>query len=146
MALRRQRGVHFLLDTPIEKITMSGSRVLAIATSQGHTEADQYVMALGTASAPMARALGVNFPIYPLNYYSITVDVHETPDGSCPTAPWVSVTDSARKVVFARIGLLLWVGAWLSWRFASRKLTPAKLLHSKPQRKHSFRTAVHLLN
>jgi D-amino-acid dehydrogenase len=48
----------------------------------------------------MARQLDVYLPIYPLKGYSITVDVDEAPHA----APRVSVTDSARKVVFARIG------------------------------------------
>jgi D-amino-acid dehydrogenase len=100
LALLSERGVRFLLDTPIEEILVEKSAVTAIKTPQGEIEADHYVMALGAASAPVARKLGVYLPIYPLKGYSITVDVDETP--SC--APSVSVTDSARKVVFARIG------------------------------------------
>lgn len=99
-ALLAQRGVRFLLNTPVEHITVSSGKVVAITTAEGDIEADHYVMALGSASAPMARQLGVYLPIYPLKGYSITVDVDETP-GSAPT---VSVTDSTRKVVFARIG------------------------------------------
>lgn len=100
MALLSQRGVRFLLNTPIEQILTERDTVKAIRTPQGEVEADQYVMALGAASAPIARQLGVDLPIYPLKGYSITVDVNEQP--GC--APSVSVTDSARKVVFARIG------------------------------------------
>ena len=99
-ALLAQRGVRFLLNTPVEHIKVSSGKVVAITTAEGDIEADHYVMALGSASAPMARQLGVYLPIYPLKGYSITVDVDETP-GSAPT---VSVTDSTRKVVFARIG------------------------------------------
>ena len=103
-ALLTQRGVRFLLGTPIDHINVSESKVVAVKTPQGDIEADQYVMALGAASAPMARSLGVNLPIYPLKGYSITLDVNETSDSTPITAPFVSVTDSARKVVFARIG------------------------------------------
>ena len=97
-ALLSQRGVKFLLNTPIEQILARSGKVVAIKTPQGDIEADHYVMALGAASAPMARQFGVYLPIYPLKGYSITVDVNETP----AAAPIVSVTDSARKVVFAR--------------------------------------------
>ena len=100
MALLTQRGVRFLLDTPIEQILTEGDSIKGIKTPQGEIQADQYVMALGAASAPMARQLGVYLPIYPLKGYSITVDVDDAP----VSAPTVSVTDSARKVVFARIG------------------------------------------
>ena len=99
-ALLAKRGVRFLLNTQIEEIKLSNGKVLSIKTPQGDIEADQYVMALGAASAPIARQLGVDLPIYPLKGYSITVEVDEK--ASC--APAVSVTDSARKVVFARIG------------------------------------------
>ena len=100
MALLTQRGVRFLLDTPIEQILTEGDSIKGIKTPQGEIQADQYVMALGAASAPMARQLGVYLPIYPLKGYSITVDVDDAP----VSAPTVSVTDSGRKVVFARIG------------------------------------------
>ena len=103
-AVLTQRGVRFLLGTPIHHINVSGSKVVAVKTPQGDIEADQYVMALGAASAPMARSLGVNLPIYPLKGYSITLNVNDAPDSAPSTAPFVSVTDSARKVVFARIG------------------------------------------
>ena len=99
-ALLAKHGVRFLLDTPIQEIAVSGSKVVAIKTPQGEIEADQYVMALGAASAPMARKLGVYLPIYPLKGYSITVEVNQAQGA----APAISVTDSARKVVFARIG------------------------------------------
>ncbi len=98
--LLAQRGVRFLLDTAIEKIALERGAATAVKTHQGDIEADRYVMALGAASAPVARNLGVYLPIYPLKGYSITVDVNETPG----SAPDVSVTDSVRKVVFARIG------------------------------------------
>ena len=99
-ALLARGGVRFLLDTQIEEIKLSNGKVLAIKTPQGDIEADHYVMALGAAAAPISRKLGVYLPIYPLKGYSITVEIDEKP--SC--APVVSVTDSARKVVFARIG------------------------------------------
>jgi D-amino-acid dehydrogenase len=57
-------------------------------------------MALGAASHRLGRQLGAYLPVYPLKGYSITVDVDPAPHA----APIVNVTDSARKVVFARIG------------------------------------------
>jgi D-amino-acid dehydrogenase len=99
MALLSQRGVQFLLDTPIENIHVKAGAISAIKTPHGDVQADHYVMALGAASAQMARQLGVYLPIYPLKGYSITVEVDDE-----NKAPAVSVTDSARKVVFARIG------------------------------------------
>ena len=104
VALLTSRGVKFLLNTPIEKIQTKAGAVVAVETPQGEIQADQYVLALGAASAPVARQLGVYLSIYPLKGYSITVDVDESPHSAPRSAPLVSVTDSSRKVVFARIG------------------------------------------
>lgn len=98
--LLTQSGVRFLLGTPIDHINVSGSKVVSIKTPHGDIEADRYVMALDVASASMARSFGVTLPIYPLKGYNITPDVDEAPN----CAPTVSVTDSARKMVFAKIG------------------------------------------
>ncbi|VTU32748.1 D-amino acid dehydrogenase small subunit [Variovorax sp. RA8] len=96
----RARGVRFLLDCEVQGFDRRDGRVAAVQTSAGDVEADAFVMALGTASHRLGRQLGAYLPVYPLKGYSITVDVDGAPDA----APQVSVTDSARKVVFARIG------------------------------------------
>lgn len=96
----RARGVQFLLGNAISGLTVRGNDVMAVNTAQGAVRADKYVMALGAQSAPLARQLGVYLPLYPLKGYSITVDVN----AQTGAAPRVSVTDAARKVVFARIG------------------------------------------
>lgn len=100
VAVLQARGVKFLLNTAIDRLVVRQGSVAAVNTPAGPLEADRYVMALGAASAPMARTVGVYLPIYPLKGYSITVDV----DAASTTAPRVSVTDIDRKVVFARIG------------------------------------------
>jgi D-amino-acid dehydrogenase len=96
----RERGVRFMLDTEIRGFEVRRGLVAAVKTAAGDVEADAFVMALGTASHRLGRALGAYLPVYPLKGYSITVDVDPTPGA----APQVNVTDSARKVVFARIG------------------------------------------
>ena len=96
----RARGVRFLLDCEVQGFDRRNGRVAAVQTSAGDLEADAFVMALGTASHRLGRQLGAYLPVYPLKGYSITVDV----DPAADAAPRVSVTDSARKVVFARIG------------------------------------------
>lgn len=95
-----QRGVEFHLGVEVQGFVESGGRIAAASTSAGPFEADAYVLALGSASQRLARDLGAYLPVYPLKGYSITVDVDDAPGA----APHVSVTDSARKVVFARIG------------------------------------------
>ncbi|WP_077000628.1 D-amino acid dehydrogenase [Variovorax sp. KK3] len=99
-AALRTRGVRFVLDCEVHGFERAGNRVTAVRTADGDLEAHAFVMALGTASHRLGRELGAYLPVYPLKGYSITVDVEPDP----AAAPRVSVTDSARKVVFARIG------------------------------------------
>lgn len=96
----RARGVRFMLGTDVHGFARGGNRIAAVRTSDGDVEADAFVMALGAASHRLGRALGAYLPVYPLKGYSITVEVDPAPGA----APRVNVTDSARKVVFARIG------------------------------------------
>jgi len=104
MRVLRARGVRFVLGTEARGfVRESGAgpgRIAAVQTAQDDIEADAFVMALGTASHKLGRALGAYLPVYPLKGYSITVEVDPAPGA----APRVNVTDSARKVVFARIG------------------------------------------
>ncbi|MBU7572391.1 MAG: D-amino acid dehydrogenase [Hydrogenophaga sp.] len=94
------QGVRFAFDTPVTRLTRSVDRIVAADTPRGPIEADAFVVALGTASHPLARTLGLRVPVYPLKGYSLTLDVSEAPGA----APRVNVTDAARKVVFARLG------------------------------------------
>ena len=98
------RGVRFMLGTDVHGFARSENRIDAVRTSkdgmESDVEADAFVMALGSASHKLGRALGAYLPVYPLKGYSITVEVDPAPGA----APRVNVTDSARKVVFARIG------------------------------------------
>jgi D-amino-acid dehydrogenase len=96
----RARGVRFVLETEITGFDVRDGKVAAVRTGGGDVAADAFVMALGTASNRLGRQLGAYLPVYPLKGYSITVDVDPSPG----VAPRVNVTDSARKVVFARIG------------------------------------------
>lgn len=99
----RARGVRFLLGRAVQALATRGDRVVAARLAAGEAlEADVFVLSLGAASATLARPLGLRLPLYPLKGYSITADIaHDA------AAPRVSITDAARKVVFARIGTQL---------------------------------------
>ena len=93
------RGARFELGAAVTGFHVRSDRVVAACTAQGEIAADAFVLAAGTGSARMARELGVRLPLYPLKGYSLTLDV-----AASGRAPRVSVTDAARKIVFARIG------------------------------------------
>jgi D-amino-acid dehydrogenase len=91
------RGARTAFDTEVTGLVTRRGAVAAVRTGAGPVEADAFVVALGAASARLARSQGLYLPVYPLKGYSITL-----PAGAA--APQVNVTDAARKVVFARIG------------------------------------------
>ena len=95
-------GVAFRLGTAVTGLMHIGSKVRAVRTeNEDEIDADAFVVALGAASARLAPP-AIRLPLYPLKGYSITIHI-----GAADVAPCISITDSAAKVVFARIGTRL---------------------------------------
>ena len=103
-SLLRKRGVKFLTSTSVDKFdcNATGTRINAVSTSVGDIECDAFVMAMGAANAWHAKRLGFYLPIYPLKGYSLTLDTSKATNFA--SAPRISVTDSAYKVVYALLG------------------------------------------
>ena len=103
-SLLRKRGVKFLTSTSVDKFdcNATGTCINAVGTSVGDIEADAFVMAMGAANAWHAKRLGFYLPIYPLKGYSLTLDTSKATNFA--SAPRISVTDSAYKVVYALLG------------------------------------------
>jgi D-amino-acid dehydrogenase len=93
-------GGQLLFDREVRELLQRGGRAVAAIMEDGVVKADAFVVSMGAASFRLARALGVYLPVYPLKGYSITLPASAVPGA----APRVSVTDAARKLVFARIG------------------------------------------
>lgn len=91
--------VNFLFNTWISDFAAEGETIRAVRTSAGDIEGDAFVLALGAPSYQLSRKIGIRLSIYPLKGYSITLST-EGHGG----APRVSITDSKRKVVYARLG------------------------------------------
>ncbi len=91
--------MRFVLGADIHNLHQRGDCIVAARTAVGDIEADHYVMALGCASVALARNVGLRLPVYPIKGYSITLDVAD----AAQHAPTVSITDIARKVVYARL-------------------------------------------
>jgi D-amino-acid dehydrogenase len=100
LRLLRAQGARTAFSANVSGLVVNRGVASAVETDTGPIEADAFVVALGSASARLARTLGLYLPVYPLKGYSITLPA------SADTAalPRVNVTDAARKVVFARIG------------------------------------------
>ncbi len=94
-----QGGTRLHLGTEVTGLVRRGDAVVGARTADAVIEADAFVVALGSASSRLARGMGLYLPVYPLKGYSVTL-----PTQGHAGAPVVSVTDAARKVVFARLG------------------------------------------
>lgn len=88
-----------MLDTPVDTLVLDKGRIRVARTPRGDMEADAFVLAAGIGARELGRSVGLDLPIYPLKGYSATA-----PIASESGAPKVSITDAARKVVYARLG------------------------------------------
>lgn len=96
----RHGGFKFVGNASITRAVVRQRKVSALVTSIGEIGADAFVMANGAGAARLASAMGFSLPIYPLKGYSITFDAVRG-HGDVPS---VSVTDLAKKIVYARLG------------------------------------------
>ena len=92
------QGVQFRYGSTIRAIAAAGDRV-QVALAQGEAAVDAYVLACASASAALARPLGLDLPIYPVKGYAITVPIT---DGAL--APRGGIMDEALKVAISRMG------------------------------------------
>ncbi len=106
-AVCRKMGVRFYYGTNLVEIlhdktaaTINGVLIEKLSEKKKRTlTANDYVVALGSYSAPILRKIGIYLNIYPAKGYSITVPVHGT-NG----APNVRLTDDQYKLVYSRLG------------------------------------------
>jgi D-amino-acid dehydrogenase len=114
--------VKFELDTQVTAIARSGDTVTSIETNRHPIAADCYVVTLGAQSVFLLRRIGIDAPIYPLKGYSLTL-----PIANANAAPFVSITDHKRKVVYARLGEELRVAGMADITNYRADLDPARI-------------------
>jgi D-amino-acid dehydrogenase len=94
-----RRGIDFRFGVTVKTLLRDGDGVTGAASDHGDFHADATVLALGSYSPLLARAVDVRLPIVPAKGYSITVPV-----GTKRGAPSVSITDDEHKMVYSRLG------------------------------------------
>jgi D-amino-acid dehydrogenase len=94
----------FLGGTRIDQSEVNSNALKAVFSAGKRIAADAYVLAMGVGSAAFARRLGFSLPVYPLKGYSLSIPLQATESAY---APKVSITDTARKIVYARLGSML---------------------------------------
>eukprot|EP01037_Dinobryon_pediforme_P012005 gene12005-12095_t len=92
------RGVTFLFDTMAD-VALDGGRVAGLDTKAGRIEGDLYVLSAGVGSQEFARKIGARVNVLPIRGYSISPRVIASNRG-----PVRSITDTARKTVYAPLG------------------------------------------
>ncbi|MBL4863870.1 MAG: FAD-dependent oxidoreductase, partial [Rhodobiaceae bacterium] len=92
-------GVTFFYGETVRGLERLDSRITHVRTDTRRLEADLVVMAAGVMSPELLANIGGRLPVYPVKGYSVTLPVPD--DGSAPS---VSVTDEARRIVVSRLG------------------------------------------
>ena len=101
--LAGEKGAKFGFNTKIERLEMEGDVVSGVRISHDGKprlmKADAYVVAMGSYSPLLTRAIGLDLPVYPAKGYSATAPIADE-----SKAPHVSLTDDAAKIVISRLG------------------------------------------
>jgi len=96
----RRGGATLRFGASVVDFEVDGDQVRRVVCDDGgRLAADHVVIANGNGAVELARRLRMRLGIYPVKGYSITLPVVDR-----ARAPSVSVTDAARKVVFAPLG------------------------------------------
>ncbi|HST01448.1 MAG TPA: D-amino acid dehydrogenase [Usitatibacter sp.] len=93
------KGCRFEYGKPIDAIDAAGGEVSGVRVAGVSMKADAYVVALGSYSPLLTRAIGIDLPVYPAKGYSASVPIRDA-----SKAPRVSLTDDGAKIVLTRLG------------------------------------------
>ncbi|MDT3722815.1 D-amino acid dehydrogenase [Pseudomonas oryzihabitans] len=126
-------NVQMALGHEVRALVSEGQQVIAVRTDQGDIPADTVVVAAGMSSVPLLRPLGINLPLYALRGYSLSV-----PMGADCQAPRLSVTDAARKIVYAPLGDHLRIAAMVDMGVTRAEIDPARIGLLKQQVVETF--------
>jgi len=122
-ALAQASGATLRLGERVVGFERQGSQLHSLCLETGERiEADHFVVAVGAAAPDLLRPLGMRLPIEPIKGYSLTLPIVRD-----EAAPRVSVTDQARKLVFARLGDRLRVAGFADLIGADPVLAPDRI-------------------
>jgi D-amino-acid dehydrogenase len=131
--LAQMPNVRLALGTQVSALVTERKRVVAVRTDQGDLPADAVVVAAGMFSVPLLKQLGIGLPLYGLRGYSLSA-----PLGDDMQAPHLSVTDAARKVVYAPLARHLRIAAMVDMGVTNADVDPARIALLKQQVAETF--------
>jgi D-amino-acid dehydrogenase len=93
----KKLGVVFKFDQTVKEFKRSNEQILGVETANEIIKGDQFLVALGSYSRQMMKALSLNLPVYPVKGYSLTV-----PITNVDAAPISTITDETYKIAITR--------------------------------------------
>ncbi|WP_276204938.1 D-amino acid dehydrogenase [Pseudomonas syringae] len=126
-------NVRLALGVQVQALVSERSRVVAVRTDQGDLPADAVVVTAGMFSVSLLKPLGISLPLYALRGYSLSVQLDPGMQ-----APRLSVTDAARKVVYAPLARQLRIAAMVDMGVSRADVDPARITLLKQQVAETF--------
>lgn len=122
--LARASGAAFVFGREVCGFEMQGGAIQAarLGRGEGSITADHFVLATGPSAAGLLGPLGLALPIEPIKGYSVTLPIVDA-----AATPRASVTDTARKLVHARLGDHLRVAGFAELRGHDRALQARRI-------------------
>lgn len=114
-------GVKFRWNETISAVQREGDKITGVITDKETLTADAYVMAMGSWSPMMAKALDLKLPVYPVKGYSITANIIDE-----ARAPVSTVMDESYKVAITRLGTRIRVGGMAELNGFNKDLSPKR--------------------
>ncbi len=136
LAQKVQKDYKHMRVTPnvsIVGLHAAHGQITGVETDRGMMKADAYVMALGSYSPLMLRALQIKLPIYPMKGYSITI-----PDIAEEKCPHLSITHQAYKLVYSRLGSALRVAGTAEFAGYDTAIDDRHIQHLMLQAQQTF--------
>jgi len=118
--LQADYGVPLRLGTEVRDIGEDSAAAWAVTGTGERLAADDLVICAGIGSASLTRRLGLRSILMPMKGYSFTVPLG-------PSAPQISITDVARKIVLCRLGGMVRVAGLAEIGARSAAVDPAAL-------------------
>ncbi|HEX8592612.1 MAG TPA: D-amino acid dehydrogenase [Pseudomonas sp.] len=131
--LAQMPNVRMALGVEVQGLVRERQRVVAVRTNQGDLPADAVVVTAGMFSVPLLKPLGISLPLYALRGYSLSV-----PLDPAMQAPRLSVTDAARKVVYAPLVKHLRIAAMVDMGVSRADVDPGRIALLKQQVAETF--------
>lgn len=101
----KKLGVVFHYNLPVDRLLSANGRITGVEAGGEHVIGDQFVVAMGSYSRPLLKALGLDIPLYPVKGYSLTV-----PITNAAASPVSTIMDETYKVAITRFADRIRVG------------------------------------